>query len=57
MKKCEHTDGWIIKDELVVDEGSYNDHDLVDVVCNHLGCKVKRKIKIYEIDCSFIEEE
>jgi len=41
---CNHNDGWILKEEIVVDLLLENDNFEAEVVCNHLGCNERKRI-------------
>ena len=45
---CNHEDGWILIDEIVVNTKFDNDNFKARFVCNHLGCK-ERKVMTFDI--------
>lgn len=43
--KCKHKDGWILKEEIVINlDGDTYDIE-AEVECNDIGCKKRKKIK------------
>lgn len=50
---CNHKDGWILKEEIVVNSEIDNDNFEAEFVCNHLGCGEKKKFKF---DVTNLEE-
>ena len=45
MKECQHKDGWVIDESIVINEDLVNDNIIATFQCNTLGCKVRRKFK------------
>ena len=50
---CEHTDGWILSEEIVIDSRLENDNFIALFKCNHLGCEETKK---YKFDITNVEE-
>ena len=47
--ECKHTDGWILKEEIVISTKWENDNNIAEFECNHLDCGAKKKFK-FDID-------
>ena len=45
MNNCTHNEGWILKEEIVIDPALENDNIVAEFVCNTVGCEEKRTFK------------
>jgi hypothetical protein len=52
-RQCEHKDGWISIERLVIDPRLGNDENEIEFECNATGCTVR---KFFRFDVTNIEE-
>lgn len=53
MNKCNHEDGWIIKEGLVISPNGDNDFLAIECQCNNISCT---KTKKFNLSIENIEE-
>jgi len=43
--KCEHKDGWVLKEEIVINPKFENDKIIAEFECNVIGCGKRKNFK------------